>query len=43
MVTASGIVFVRHDGEIRSIETDRPPTPSRPSVQHAALDWLFLI
>jgi len=37
MAAASGIAFVRHEGEIRSSVTDRPPTPSRTSVQHAVL------
>src|SRR5688572_28111921 len=41
MVTAGSIGFVRHDGGIRSIETDRPSTPSRTSVQHAAEDKWF--
>ena len=34
VVAAVGIVFVRHEGRIRMHGTDRPPTPSRPSVHH---------
>jgi hypothetical protein len=37
MVAASGIVFMRHEGKIRSSVTDWLPTASISSVQHAAL------